>query len=255
MVLADTMDVFFVILGLMITFPCLWLLLSAVWPKMVAECTDRVTSGLWKSFFAGLPILVGSVITVAIVSKIPGGGGGAASIATICLSLIYACAGVSGLATQIGKRLPSPVDSDRPWKATIRGSVVLVFSWLLPLVGWFVILPFSLITGAGSVTRVFFTRMFGKKGSAAPVGASATNAADAAQTNAAAALNNAASALTSAAAALSYSAAPAEILQPESNAASTPAIPTSATSSSLATRPDDDRAREYPSNLQARFEV
>ena len=60
---------------------------------------------------------------------------------------------MAGLATVVGERLPSPADAQCPWKATIRGGIVLELSYLLPFLGWFVLLPVSIIIGAGATTR------------------------------------------------------------------------------------------------------
>ena len=55
-------------------------------------------------------------------------------------------------AFRIGERLASPADAARPWKATLRGGIVLELSYLLPVLGWFVILPLSIIIGCGAAT-------------------------------------------------------------------------------------------------------
>jgi hypothetical protein len=87
------------------------------------------------------------------LSKLPQPVGGILAVGDICLFVTYASAGVAGLATVVGERLPSPADAQCPWKATIRGGVILELSYLLPILGWFVLLPASIIIGAGSITR------------------------------------------------------------------------------------------------------
>jgi len=57
---------------------------------------------------------------------------------------------VAGLVTGIGKRLATPIDSEQPWRATLRGGIVLELSFLLPILGWFVILPISVTIGCGA---------------------------------------------------------------------------------------------------------
>jgi hypothetical protein len=66
--------------------------------------------------------------------------------------MVHAHAGVAGLATAIGHRLTSPVDDERPWRSTLRGGVVLELTYLLPILGWFGILPLSIIIGSGAAT-------------------------------------------------------------------------------------------------------
>jgi cobalamin synthase len=65
---------------------------------------------------------------------------------------------VAGLATCIGERLASPTDTGRAWQATLRGSIVLVLTYLLPILGWFVIIPASFIVGSGSAVLSLLDR-------------------------------------------------------------------------------------------------
>lgn len=156
MLLADTMAIFFVITGLLITFPSLWLLCLALWPRFVQRTCTAVEGGLLRSFLIGIPITVLAIVIIVIVGKLPASFGQIGGILTFSLLMLFAQAGVSGLATQLGRRLKSPADLDRPWKATLRGGIVLALSYLLPLVGWFLILPASIIVGAGSSLRACF---------------------------------------------------------------------------------------------------
>jgi hypothetical protein len=163
MLMADILAYFFVVLGFMLAFPGLWLLCRGLWPNLVDQSNRDCENGLVKPFLVGLPVSGAALFAAIALSKIGGPVGGVSAIATFCLYIIYASSGVSGLVTVIGHRLPSPADKDRPWNATIRGGVVLELSWLLPLVGWFVLLPASFIIGAGAATRSLIKHL--KKGS------------------------------------------------------------------------------------------
>ncbi|HEY9777250.1 MAG TPA: hypothetical protein V6C81_26040 [Planktothrix sp.] len=153
MLLADTMAWVFAILGLMLAFPGLWLLCRGVWPGIVEASTSDTSKGLLIPFFCGLPQAGLTVLFMNLASKLPGPFSGMAPIAVLCLSILFASTGVAGLVTTIGHRLPSKADEGAPWRATIRGGVVLELSYLLPFLGWFVILPSSLIIGAGCALR------------------------------------------------------------------------------------------------------
>lgn len=156
MLFADTMAIFFVVLGVLIAFPSLWLLCSGLFPNFVLRTELAVHKGYWKSFFIGIPVIALSVILVAAVGKLPATFGQIGGILCFSFLMFFAQTGVAGLATHVGKRLRSPADIERPWKATLRGGIVLVLSYLLPLLGWFFILPLSLIIGAGSSARACF---------------------------------------------------------------------------------------------------
>ncbi len=155
MLMADTLAIFFVILGLMLALPALWLFCRSLWPGMVAGVADSCDAGLVKSFWVGLPISASVVFLAGAIGKHMGGVGNVCAVALVCLYFVYAHTGVSGLVTLIGRRLPSPSDAERPWRTTVRGGIVLELSCLLPILGWFVILPMAMIIGCGAVTRAF----------------------------------------------------------------------------------------------------
>ncbi|MBX9568562.1 MAG: hypothetical protein K2X77_06675 [Candidatus Obscuribacterales bacterium] len=155
MLFADTMAIFFVILGLLLAFPSLWLFCRALWPEQVARTTETV--GL-KSFFVGVPVTAVAVVVVIVVGKLPASAGQIGGVIAFSALLLFAQIGVAGIATHIGNRLPSPVDKDKPWRVTLRGGIILALTYLLPLLGWFLIIPVSVITGAGSATRALFPR-------------------------------------------------------------------------------------------------
>src|SRR5438067_2539108 len=150
MLMADTMAIFFVILGLMLAFPGLWLLCRGLWPRMVAEATARCQQGLLKLFLTGLPPTVLMIFVTVVLSKIFGPLGKIAAISIVCLYMVFAHIGVAGLATCIGQRLTSPADAEQSWRATLRGGIILELPYLLPILGWFGILPISIIIGCGA---------------------------------------------------------------------------------------------------------
>ena len=157
MLMADTMAIFFVILGLMLAFPGLWLLCRGLWPDTVAEAAKRCGDSLFLSFLAGLPVTVMMLGAAVVLNNLFGPVGKAGAIGIVSVYMVLAHTGVAGLATCIGRRLTSPSDEERPWRATLRGGIVLELSYLLPILGWFVILPASIITGCGAATLSLLT--------------------------------------------------------------------------------------------------
>ena len=59
-------------------------------------------------------------------------------------------AGSAGLTLRIGAGLPSPRDEREPWRRVLRGGILLAFSFLLPVVGWFIIPIWVLVSGFGA---------------------------------------------------------------------------------------------------------
>src|SRR5215813_2802890 len=156
MLMADTMAVFFVILGLLLALPGLWVLCRGLWPRAVAKAAAVCGEGLIKPFLAGLP-LTAVMIFAAAVSGNFGPAGKIAAVATVCLYLMIANCGVAGLVTVVGERLAGRsgnIDPQQPWRATLRGGVALGLASLLPILGWFVILPVALIIVCGAASSV-----------------------------------------------------------------------------------------------------
>jgi hypothetical protein len=56
----------------------------------------------------------------------------------------------------IGERLASSIDIGQPWRATLRGGVAMELAYLLPILGWFVILPVTMTIGCGASLIALF---------------------------------------------------------------------------------------------------
>ncbi|MBA2481435.1 MAG: hypothetical protein H0V44_12295 [Planctomycetes bacterium] len=99
--------------------------------------------------------LVGLVILVPIIALILNGQaqGGAALLAGIAAFLLMAAAlvGSAGVALRVGAGLASPVDAEQPWRRIVRGGLALLFSCIIPGLGWFVIAPLVLAAGFGAI--------------------------------------------------------------------------------------------------------
>jgi hypothetical protein len=152
MLMADTMAIFFVILGLLLALPGLWVLCRGLWPRAVAKAAGVCGEGLIKPFLAGLPGAAAMIFVAAVLGNF-GPAGKIAAVATVCLFLMIANCGVAGLVTVVGGRLAEPsgnIGSQQPWRATLRGGVALGLASLLPILGWFVILPAAVIIGCGA---------------------------------------------------------------------------------------------------------
>ena len=152
MLMADTMAIFFVILGLLLAFPGLWVLCRGLWPRAVARAAAVCGKGLIKPFLAGLPLTAMMIFAAAALGNL-GPAGKIAAVATVCFYMMVANCGVAGLVTVVGERLAGhsgDIDSQQPWRATLRGGVALGLASLLPILGWFVILPAAVIIGCGA---------------------------------------------------------------------------------------------------------
>jgi len=137
-----------------IALPALWLLMPALWPDKARRLRQVSERGLLKPLLLGLLPLVIGLISVIVLSKIPKLG--AIAALTGGLLLAWGFIGASGIASLIGARLWPQL----PTTQQIRfGGLTLVASALLPVVGWFVLLPLIAILGAGLHLRSWFLKI------------------------------------------------------------------------------------------------
>ena len=146
MTLADVFTVVFLILGMLITLPALWLLLKALFPAAVGRSRDRIAATPIRCFLAGIVPAFASVALMAQPAPPVKGVGVLLFLGLVLLAGI----GMAGLSTIVGERLPSAADEGRPWRGLVRGAVCLELAFLLPVVGWLGLLPIALVTGLGA---------------------------------------------------------------------------------------------------------
>lgn len=178
MLLADTLAIFLTVVGFLLAFQSYWLVARALAPGVVLEAQRHCRTRPVATLVSGLAITLVAVFVAGALSKAKGPGGKVALGLVANFYLALSLAGVAGLASHIGSRLPSPADHGRPWRATLRGGAALELSYLFPILGWFFVLPLSLVLGAGAAALGLATCR--RRGIGAPVPAPSILAADAA---------------------------------------------------------------------------
>ena len=158
MLMADTMSIFFVILGMLLAFSGLWLMCRGLWPTAVEAAADRCAKRIWPYFLAGIPLTLLMIVLTKVLFLL-GPIGKITGVGVVCFYMLQAHTGVSGLVTAIGRRLPSNLDELRPWRATLRGGIALELTYLLPILGWFVVLPASIIIGTGAINVALLSKL------------------------------------------------------------------------------------------------
>jgi len=153
MTIANVLQVLLLILGVMLVFQAYWLAGTALFPRLVGSARDLykrpfsttligllvVVPAIWLGFVvlgnASQPVLKGIGFVVG------------------SLPLIAGMIGSAGLCQLIGLGLPAPGDQSQNWRRVWRGGWVLNFCYLLPFAGWFVFLPWGIISGCGAFVR------------------------------------------------------------------------------------------------------
>ena len=147
--MADVLKIVFLILGSLIVFISYWLAAEALFPAIDERARDHYQRGVKVTLIglAGmLPLLgLGAVVSLAAHPAIK-----ALSVVLYAVPVLLGLLGSAGLSQRIGRGLPSLTDEQQPWRRTLRGSIVLSFTFLLPFIGWFIIIPWTLVSGFGA---------------------------------------------------------------------------------------------------------
>lgn len=154
MLFADTFKILLIALSVVIALPSVWIFASVVYPERVRQAADYADRGLWRWLAWGIvPFLLLLWLSAALLQG--GGPGQILSVAVFTALLLGSNVGVAGLALRLGRGMPGgDAAAEVPWRQVRRGGLVLVGMYLLPLIGWIVILFGSMVVGCGIMTRM-----------------------------------------------------------------------------------------------------
>ena len=134
----------------MLIFQAYWLAGAGLFPRLVGQARDRYKKPI-STTLIGLAVVVPTFFIGIFwlankdnnIVKIIG-------IVIGIVPLMLGAIGSAGLCQLIGLGLPAPGDQSQNWRRVWRGGWVLNFCYLLPFIGWFVILPWGIISGCGA---------------------------------------------------------------------------------------------------------
>ncbi|MCC6698106.1 MAG: hypothetical protein IT365_20965 [Candidatus Hydrogenedentes bacterium] len=150
MIMADVFKILFLILGVLIVTVAYWLLFEALFRRIVERASVVYECNPCKVVMLG--VLVSVPLFLVSLGLLQSAAGlkllGAVLVSGI---LLVGLLGSAGLARLVGARLVSATDGAYPWRRVLRGGVVLSITFVLPVVGWFFVLPLTLASGVGAV--------------------------------------------------------------------------------------------------------
>lgn len=149
MIMADVLTWFLIILGALLVFIAHWLGAYGLFPSLVEGSAERYGRRPVAATFLGLAVLIPLLVLTTVLSKL-GPAGGMIALLVLTIPVMIALLGSAGLALRVGNGLASPSDAVQPWRRVLRGGIVLALVFLLPVVGWLVVLPWALISGFGA---------------------------------------------------------------------------------------------------------
>lgn len=150
MIMADVLKIVLIIAGTLAVFICYWLAAEALFPSLVERARHRYQAQPLRITLVGLAVTAPALLIGVGLGQAPHP---LLKLMALCIGLIPVLLGMigsAGLSQRIGCGLPSGLDATQPWRRVLRGGVVLAFTFLLPILGWFFVLPWTLISGVGA---------------------------------------------------------------------------------------------------------
>jgi hypothetical protein len=139
-----------------------FLAIGALFAKRVTQARALIAAAPGRSFGVGLVnVAFFSVIVVVMLGVVEGAAGGlraALSIPAVLIAagLVVALSfGLTAMTGLIGERL---LPQSGALQQSVWGTIVLSLGCTLPFAGWFLLLPYSGLTGAGAFLLSFFQR-------------------------------------------------------------------------------------------------
>jgi hypothetical protein len=159
MTIADVLSWFLLVSGTYVALVSVWLAAGALVPATVERCSElcaRPVRVTLVGLVLGLPLLVIGAAVAGRGRHAPALG--ALGVGLLMLFFLPAVFGLAGLARRIGAGLGSPADGAQPGCLTLRGGAVLAATFLLPFGGWFLLLPWALVSGFGATVMAWWSR-------------------------------------------------------------------------------------------------
>lgn len=149
MIFADILFWFLVVLGAYLALNAYWLAAVALFRPAVERAHRTYATRPVAATLVGLVALVPVAGVLAVFSKAAHPGVKLLAGAALLVPLVLALIGSAGLADRIGTGLAMPLDAAQPWRTVLRGGAVLALLFVVPVLGWFALLPLTLASGLG----------------------------------------------------------------------------------------------------------
>ena len=151
MIMADVWKIVFLILGTQAVMVSYWLLAAALFPEALRRSRAGYDHRIGRLTLLGLVTAIPSLlIGAALLQQGPHPLLKLIGALLVSAPVALGLAGSAGLCDRIGAGLPGDADARLPWRRVLRGGVVLSFAFVLPVLGWFVLLPWTLVSGVGA---------------------------------------------------------------------------------------------------------
>lgn len=151
MIMADVLKIALLVVGTLVVLVSYWLAAHALFPRAVERARASYDARPVRATLLGAavaaPLALGGL---ALLSAAANPALKLLGVVLLAIPSLLGLLGSAGLAERLGVGLPAPDDAARPWRRVLRGGAVLALTFLLPVVGWFGVLPWALVSGVGA---------------------------------------------------------------------------------------------------------
>lgn len=158
-IMADVLAIFGVLLILGLAFPGLLATWFLLFDSLVKRASIQIEDAAWQSFFIGILFLFTSLIPFFILIAVPVGFVKAIGWIFLGLVITFASLGASGLVLLISSRSKGKeVIEFTSLGDFLKGAIIVELAFIFPFIGWFVVVPITMIFSLGAITTAFFSK-------------------------------------------------------------------------------------------------
>ncbi len=151
----------FIHIGVILVVTAYYTLSAALAPRLTERGRIRFARRPWLPIVIGLVISVPWVLAaILLIQQVPAGAKFVGAVLG-CLWILSGLIGGAGIAQHVGG---GDIAAGRAtWVQTFRGGLFISLTWVLPLVGWLVMLPLTMSAGIGCLVLGISFRRSDKK--------------------------------------------------------------------------------------------
>ncbi|GAB4581638.1 MAG: hypothetical protein Fur0022_43870 [Anaerolineales bacterium] len=162
--MSDVIAIFNLLFITGLAFPGLLTTWSLLFPNLIERARKRVERTPWTTFWMGVAGTILFAIPIAILLAMPFAPAKFFGWVGIFLALTFASFGAAGIAAQMGTRISARLTRRaKPdmseFAAFVWGAVAFELAAVFPVLGWFIIIPFGIITSMGASVFALFNWM------------------------------------------------------------------------------------------------
>jgi len=167
--MADVYAIFGTLLALGITFPGFLTAWWLLFPKQVAIAGTRVERTPWRCLGTGLLAAAALVFPALLLAAVPLPFSQLLAAGLLIFGLAVAALGAAGIAATMARRLSRRPDAApaRSLGTFVLAAVALELAVAFPFIGWFLVLPITVVMSLGSAIYGMTGRLPSSGGGAA----------------------------------------------------------------------------------------